>query len=430
MKRKEEPVRNNPGIYRRFEFNELKGKWIETGKFRSLRRVMVRGLSRKEQAVFDNMEDAKAFRAGLTEKRDGGPQVHKNASSDEKYLFGTLVEEWKTLHYLQIEFTSQQMYEARLPHLKPLEKVPVEEIKTTVVTNLIKHWLSPVYPKPKDRQTFEKELDLMKVVLNFYKRHKNNGYYLPILPEHYRAADFAKKAKGPVRGLREEDVSRFLAALNESYPNFYLIALLQLGLGLRIGEAVGMCWDDFDLERREVCVQRNIAWNKTTRELSAKKRKNARVLDAALPEFLIPVLTALEEKRDRKIPYLFQRKGRLIRRQQVSKAYNRILEKLGIEGVSGTHVLRKTAGTLARKLTSDVYAASKLLDHSSVNITEKYYLEELDHDKRKVAVALNSVLAQTVEHPNPPDRGAEKVTCPPVSPGFDSPKLTLIKSNG
>ena len=117
----------------------------------------------------------------------------------------------------------------------------------------------------------------------------------------------------------------------------------------------------------------------------------------------------------------------------MSKAYNRTLQKLGIDHVSGTHMLRKTAGTLARKLTCDVYAASKLLDHSSVNITEKYYMEELDHDKRKVADALNSVISRGVPRGVlPPDSSTEKVvenSCePPRPPRFDSPKLTLIKS--
>lgn len=436
-KRKEEPVRNNPGITRRFEFDERKGCWIETGKYRAVRHTIKNGQVQREQAVFDNLEDARAYRAGLADKPRGGSQVHKLSPDTvkESYLFGTLVEEWKALHYLQIEFTSQQVYEVRLPHLKPLAEIPVDDIKTTVITNLIKYWLSPEYPKFKGRQTFEKELDVLKIILNFYRRHKNNSYFLPVLAEHYRAADFAKKQKGPVRGLKEEDVARFLAAIQEDYPHFYLMALLQLGLGLRIGEALGMRWDDFNLERREVCVQRNIAWNRDTRELSPKKRKNAKLLDAALPDFLIPILVDHFQKRDPKVPYLFHREGELVRRQQVGKAYNRTLQKLGIDHVSGTHMLRKTAGTLARKITCDVYAASKLLDHSSVNITEKYYMEELDHDKRKVADALNSVISRGVPRGVLPPVSSEKKvvenSCePPRPPRIDSPKLTLINSIG
>ncbi len=431
MKRKEEPVRNNPGIYRRLEFDELKGKWKDTGKYRAIRRITVRGLSIKEQGVFDNIEDAKAFRLGLIQKVSAGSQVHKQSENDpdQEYLFATLVDEWKSLHFLQIEYTSQQMYEGRLPNLAPLERVEVKNINTTVITNLVKHWLNPKFPKAKDRQTFEKELDLLKVILNFYRRHKNNNYFLPILPEHYRAADFAKMPKKPVRGLREDDLGRFLASMNENYPNFYPIALLQLGLGLRIGEALGLCWEDFDLRRREVRVARNIAWNKATRLMTAKKRKNARILEAALPEFLVKILEDLFSKRDLQSPYLFVREGELIRRQQVAKAYNRTLEKLGIDHLSGTHVLRKTSGTLARKLTRDVYAASKLLDHSSVNITERYYQEQLDEDKRMVAEALNTVLTQANEQHSSENRGAQLTTCPPVSPQNRFPKLKLIKSS-
>ena len=77
MKRKEEPVRNNPGVYKRFEFDQNKSRWIETGKYRAVRHTKQNGEVRREQAVFDNLEDARAYRAGLVEKPRGGSQVHK-----------------------------------------------------------------------------------------------------------------------------------------------------------------------------------------------------------------------------------------------------------------------------------------------------------------------------------------------------------------
>jgi hypothetical protein len=87
---------------------------------------------------------------------------------------------------------------------------------------------------------------------------------------------------------------------------------------------------------------------------------------------------------------------------------------------------------LARKITGDVYAASKLLDHSSVSITEKYYQEELDEDKVKVADALNGVLEGFVG-----DNGGtfqkkfsdEKNLVPQRPPLCDRPILSLVKSS-
>jgi hypothetical protein len=52
-------------------------------------------------------------------------------------------------------------------------------------------------------------------------------------------------------------------------------------------------------------------------------------------------------------------------------------------------------------------------------ITEKYYHEELDEDKVKVAMALNEVLSKQPEGPVP--------QCPANS---NRPKLILIKTKG
>jgi hypothetical protein len=89
---------------------------METGKLRAIRRVIENGKSKKEQAVFDNIDEAKKFRQGLIQRARGGRNVHKLETSDsnQRYTFAALLEEWKSLHYLQIEFTSRQQYETRL----------------------------------------------------------------------------------------------------------------------------------------------------------------------------------------------------------------------------------------------------------------------------------------------------------------------------
>ena len=372
MKRKEEPLRNHPGIYKRFTFDETSGKWIDTGKYRAIRKIIENGQPKKQAGVFGNIEDAKAFRMGTLNKTVVGNNVHHVSAEDpnNRYTFKALIQEWKSLHYLQIELTSQQMYETRLPHLQFIENCNVEDITTQTITALVKYWASKDYPKSKDRQTFEKELDLIKVILNFYKRHRSNQYFVPILPDHYKAADIAKKVKSPVRGLRQDDLGRFLNAMRERYPQNYVLGLVQLGLGLRISETLALHWDDVDLEKGTVTVHRSVGWNKEKRSLFLKSRKNRKELRVALPALLIQELSRWKAQRDHNSPLVFHRGGQLIKRQQVSKAYNRVLVALGITYVTGTHMLRKTSGTLARKITGDVYAASKLLDHSSVSITE------------------------------------------------------------
>ena len=118
----------------------------------------------------------------------------------------------------------------------------------------------------------------------------------------------------------------------------------------------------------------------------------------------------------------------------VGRAYNSVLLELGIEYVNGTHMLRKTSGTLARKITHDVYAASKMLGHSSVIVTERYYQEHLDEDKRKVAKALNGVLVRAAgdQPPAPTSSEGKMERVEPPVPQCPAnpvrPKLILIKT--
>ena len=127
-KRKEVPVKHHPGIYKRFVFHEPIQKWIDTGKYRVIRRIVVDGGSSKEQAVFDSLEDAKAFRLGILEKSQIGANTPRNTllGETEGLTFGALVEKWKPFHFLRLERGSRQSYEKRLPNLDYLKLVPVD----------------------------------------------------------------------------------------------------------------------------------------------------------------------------------------------------------------------------------------------------------------------------------------------------------------
>jgi integrase len=128
-----------------------------------------------------------------------------------------------------------------------------------------------------------------------------------------------------------------------------VLALVQLGLGLRIGEALALHWSDLDLESGIATVRRNVAWDRNYQKLFLKQRKNKKVLRVALPTLVKQELAAWKKKRDAKIPLVFHREGQMLKRQQISKAYNRVLSALGISYVKGTHMLRKTSGSTSIK---------------------------------------------------------------------------------
>lgn len=393
-KRKEVPIKKNPGIYKLLRYDNSAEVWVDTGTFRAMRRIYVDGHSKKEQAVFHSLDDAKAFRKGETEKSHGGPVVHHVDSTreDQGMTLGALVEEWKGFHYLQLELATKQMYDRRLPHLEFLFEKPVEKINIQMIDSLVKYWMTE-HPIWHQRQTFEKELTLLKVILNYYRKRKNPAYVIPVLEEHYRASDVTREAEKPVQSLSTEELGKFLGFLKQGInPNYYVLALTQFSFGLRIGEACGLTWSCLDLRNRVAVIDQVVTWHHTTWEPTIKHRpKNGKTRVAVIPEFLVLELESLKKLRDPNTDLLFHRRGVPYSRKEVGKVYNRALLALGITHVSGTHMMRRTSATLANEATGDFYAVSKLLDHSSPNVTLRY-VAQTTAQKQKIATALNGVL--------------------------------------
>ena len=398
MKKKEVKVRNHPGIYKVHLFDEKKNEWIDSGKYRAMRRSVRDGRSIKEQANFDNLADAKAFRLGQVEKEPTNGLHRQVIKAHDAMTFGALVNEWREFHYLRVDYATQQFYEKRLPHLQSLADTPVEKFCPELVDHLVKYWIRD-YPKTKLRSTFSKELDLLKVVLNFYRRRKNPRFVIPIFDEHYKAAQIKRDAIQPVRSLKPVDLGRFFEAIKEQKnPLYYPLALTQFCLGLRIGEACGLHWRDLDLAHKSAKIESTIVWDHENWEPRIKARpKNGRARIVAMPEVLVAELMKLREKRDPLIELVFHNNGQPLIRKSIGQAYNRTLQLIGVSYVSGTHLMRKTSATQANRVTGDFFAVSRLMDHATPDVTMRY-VEEVDESKRKVASALDEVVRSLVRN--------------------------------
>ncbi|MGZ3748701.1 MAG: tyrosine-type recombinase/integrase [Bacteriovorax sp.] len=392
-KKKEEALKNYPGIYKLLDWNEKLKRWQDSGKYRSIRRVRIEGeLSKKESCFFDSLEDAKEFRIGKLAKHETG-RHHKNVTLDskDKLRFAALLQEWKDFHYMTIDFTTRQTYDKKLPPLNYLSSYYVDEISPKVIDQMIRHWHEN-YPRRKTRFSFEKELDALKVVLNYYRKRVNALYPLPIFKEHYQAAKVVRRAKQPVRSLRPDDLGNFLRALKaQKNPLYFPLALTQFGLGLRIGEACGLTWDALDLERSIATIEQTIIWDQESWEPKIKScPKNGQVRFLVIPEILVQELRLLKETRSQDTSLVFHAEGRPMIRKSIGCAYNRALKLCGVNYVSGTHLIRKTSATQANRITGDFHAVSLNLGHSSLDETQKY-VEEVDEGKWKVARALDGV---------------------------------------
>lgn len=393
-KRREVSVKNNPGISKIQEWNEKTSKWTDAGKYRAARRVKLGSVTKRESGIFESFEDAKDFRLGKISKVETGER-HLNAPSvkDERMRFSELLKEWKDFHFEKVDLATKQTYERKLPALETfLMNVAVDDIDTAMIDKMVKFWKSDEFPKGKCRQSFEKELDALKVILNFYRKRRDPRFPIQIYREHYIASRVKTVIQQAVRSLKQLDLGKFFRALKaQKNPVYFPIALAQFALSLRIGEVCGLYWEDFDFEAMTVRIQRAIVWDHNTHEPRIKNcPKNGKERVLALPEVLRDELLKWRSNRRLDVKLVFHNDGQPLIRKSIGNAYNRALNLCGITYVKGTHLLRKTSATQANAITGDFFAVSQNLGHSSVEETKRY-VDEVGDGKRKVARALNDV---------------------------------------
>lgn len=392
-KRKEVPVKKRPGIYKQFYWCDASSSWKPTGRFRSVRFIQIGDTSKKEQAFFANIVDAIKFRAisGKLSPADES-MIAEDSESKGAYHFKDLVEDWKRDHFALIELSTRQTYEKMLPTLDFLTDYPVASIDMKVLNSLAHFWVNDL-PRSFRRKSFEKEWQLVRVILRFYKEEVEEGasYSLPSFRKLKKRTVLVPTIDGDVKYLDSEEATRFLQELKKRNDTYFVAGLLQYFFALRIGEVCGLYKDCIDLEKMVITIRRCVHWDLRTWIPTVKAyTKTKRVRFLPIPQQLAPILRQVIAQSDPKDPLLLSKDGTPLNRKTIASFYNRTLAGLGFNHVSGTHFMRRTAATLANEATGDIDAVSRFLGHSSVRVTRRY-TGETDEQKLKVSRALGEV---------------------------------------
>jgi len=185
--------------------------------------------------------------------------------------------------------------------------------------------------------------------------------------------------------------------------------------GLRFGELFNLTWDDIDLHNRELRI-RNRQGKPDVPEFCIKDYEQRTI---TLPEntaALLEDLKAYNELTDQ-TPYVcldrqqydtavrkwkaYYRQGRAWRNQDMvnnaGREFRRHVRKAGIEPTASLslHTLRKCAGKNWAMVNRDPSVTQRLMGHSSIVTTMKYYDQVTTEDRVKAAAAIDALLAQT-----------------------------------
>jgi len=160
------------------------------------------------------------------------------------------------------------------------------------------------------------------------------------------------------------------ASLSESEPDQYKLLLLTLFCGLRRNEADKLQWKSIDLKRKIIHIEITDVFSP----------KHDHIRDVPLDPELAELLT--EYKKDSESRYVLEdgndaQPGKNWHHYRCDKLHKKLIQwlrKKGVDTHNPLHTLRKEYGSKINEQYG-IYAASRLLGHSTVELTASHYLK-------------------------------------------------------
>ena len=190
----------------------------------------------------------------------------------------------------------------------------------------------------------------------------------------------------------QQAFTNYLMSMPISLEPYKNVFLLQMFLGLRIGEALALKKTDINLQRNVVSVQRTLTYDKEKNLIVGNRTKTySGKRDVPIPEFIRDnVIEQMKESENHKDNLLFTSSNNtLVFTNNINYRLKRILKAMGIEGIS-THSLRHTFGTRCIESGMRAVAVQRLLGHKDVSVTLNTYTTIFDKYKEQEIEKLNS----------------------------------------
>ncbi len=234
------------------------------------------------------------------------------------------------------------------------------------------------------------------------------------------------KERREMQIIPPEKVADFLreAELMDALPIFYL----ELTTGLRRGELVGLLWEDLDVEKNILTVNKQVTREDGELKVSAPKTKNS-IRKVALPPRTVELLIAEHEQHpDNPIMFPSPVTGGYRSPDALSRLNKKLLERAGIDPSVRFHDLRHTFATIAMQSGVDVKTLAGMLGHYSAGFTLDTYTHITNQMQYtaadKIGNFMNSATSAVKPDPEPPT--PPETVMPPEEPREAEPKMSKV----
>ena len=291
---------------------------------------------------------------------------------------------------LDMNVIKETQYNRILAAIRKLEKAPFTKQNIEDITSdEIQAYLNSL--KSYSQSTISKEKDQFAQA---FKYALNKGY---ILQNPMIEVIEPKSEKPPkvIRALEIEEqqmITNYLMNIpieNEPYKVAYL---MQMYLGLRIGEALALKTSDFNMEKNLVHISRTLTFDKDHKLVMGDFPKSfAGIRDIPIPRFIrAEIINQMRLAENHKENLLFvNSQGNYADPKNANKFLKNTLKRVNINDIT-THSLRHTYGTRCIEAGMRAVALQRLMGHSDISVTINTYVSVLNKYKEAELEKLNN----------------------------------------
>ncbi len=274
---------------------------------------------------------------------------------------------------LDMNVISERSYTRLMESIKIIEKSPMSKKNINDITsNEIQSYLNSL--KDYSNSTIKKVKEQFSQA---FREAVNKGYIVrnPML-EVIRPK--STQIRKPVRALEIEEqqkLTNYLINAPITDVPFKAVYLIQMYLGLRIGEALALRSTDINLHRNLITVDKTLTKDKEGKIIMKYLPKTyAGIREVPIPVFIrneiINQMRIAENNKDKQL--FLDKNENYVRPENANRRLRELMEKMNISSIS-SHSLRHTYGTRCVEAGMRAVALQRLMGHSDVAITLNTY---------------------------------------------------------
>lgn len=338
----------------------------------------------RKSKSFSTEQEAKEFLTSIQYQK-GNDLFVKNNGIPLNQLMRENVE-----RKLELNLIGERTYGRLLKSIKQLEKTPMTHKNIDDITsNDIQEYFNTL--KNYSDSTIKKIVEQFKQAFTLAL---NKGYLVrnPMIDV---VKPKSTKEKRIVRALETEEqqtLTNYLMNVPITEEPYKVAYLIEMYLGLRIGEVLALRNTDINLNKNLISVNKTLTRDRNDKVIMGKATKTyAGIREVPIPSFIrneiISQMRLAETNRDKQL--FLDTNGNYVRPNTVNDKLKILLKKLGIENIS-SHSLRHTYGTRCIEAGMRDVVLQRLMGHTDISVTLNTYTSIFNKYKEAELEKVNS----------------------------------------